>query len=93
MHTYSLTDSLLDAIAKRDVNTITKFASDKKHTYAYLIFTRSQEATLESSFGLPVDTQSRLEKALIASGQFTLLYSNPDAQILLFIEGPKGGAP
>jgi hypothetical protein len=92
-NTFSLTDSLLKAIANRDVNAIAQFAGNNKHTYAYLIFTRSQEATLESSFGLPPDTLSRLEKALIASGQFTMLYSNPDAQILLFIEGPTGGAP
>jgi hypothetical protein len=92
-NTFSLTDSLLNAIAKRDVNAIARYAANKNHTYAYLIFTRSQEATLESTFGLPRGALGRLEKALIASDQFKLLYSNPDAQILLFIEGPSGGAP
>ena len=90
--TYSLTDLLLNAIAHRDVAAITQYVRNKKHTYVYLIFTRSQEATLESTFGLPAGVLPRLEQALIASNKFKMIYSNHDSQILLFIESAGKGA-
>lgn len=86
-----LTDSLLNAVTNRDVPAITRFIRGEKHTFAYLIFTRSQEATLECTFGLAPGTLDRLQEALIASGQYKLVYSNADAHILLFIEGTQGG--
>lgn len=90
---FSLTDSLLNAVTNRNVAAITQFIRSQKHTTAYLIFTRSQEATLESTFGAVPGTLDRLENALIVSGQYKLIYSNPDAHILLFIENAPGGAP
>ncbi len=84
---FVLTDSLLNAVVHPDVAAITQFIRSQKHTAAYLVFTRSQEATLESAFDFAPGTLNRLEQALIASGQYKLIYSNPDAQILLFIDG------
>ncbi len=92
-NTYVISDSLQTAIANRDVAAITQLIREKKHTRAYLIFTRSQEATAEATFGLPPGTLARLEQALLASGQYKLVYSNPDAQILLFVEDSGGGGP
>jgi hypothetical protein len=83
-NTYSLTETLNDAVATRDVNAIVQFIAGKKHTNAYLIFTRSQKATAESTLGLSSDALDRLEDALVSSGKFRLVYGNPDAQILLF---------
>lgn len=82
--TYSLTEQLYHAVAARDVGAIIQFIESKKHTNVYLIFTRSQKATAESSLGLSSDALDRLEDALISSGKFRLVYDNPDAQILLF---------
>lgn len=82
-----LTDTLLNAVANRDVAAITQFIRSQKHAAAYLIFTRSQEATIESAFSFAPGTLDRLEQALLASGQYKLIYSNLDAHILLFIGG------
>ena len=86
-----LTDDSPNLVANRDVAAITQFIRSQKHVAAYLIFTRSQEATLESTFGLAPGTLDRLGQALIASGQYKLIYSNPDARILLFIGSSRGG--
>jgi hypothetical protein len=90
-NTFVLTDTLLSAVASSNAAAITQFIRHQKYTNAYLIFTRSQEATLESSFGQAPGTLYRLEQALIATGQYQLVYSNPDAQILLF-KGDAEGA-
>ncbi len=82
--TYSLTEKLYPAVATRDVSAIIQFIESKKHTNAYLIFTRSQKATAESSLGLSSDALDRLEDVLISSGKFRLVYGNADAQILVF---------
>ncbi len=87
--TYSMTDTdaLYEAVATRNVNTIVQFIESKKHSSsAYLIFTRSQKATADATSGLPPGALDRLEQSLIASGKFEMLYSNPDAQILIFVD-------
>jgi hypothetical protein len=86
-NTYSLTDNLYNAVATRKVNAIVQYIESTKHTNAYLIFTRSQKATAESTLGLPSDALDRLENVLISSGKFKLVYINPDAQILIFLVG------
>lgn len=86
-NTYSMTEELPDAVAAGDVNAIVQFIENKRHSRAYLIFTRSQEATVEATAGLPPSTLNRLEDALLASGKFKMVYSNPDAQILVFVDG------
>ncbi len=82
--TYSLTEKLYHAVAARDVNAIVQFIESKKYTNAYLIFTRSQKTTAESSLGLSSDALDRLEYVLVSSGRFRFVYGNPDAQILVF---------
>lgn len=87
-----LTDSSPDIVARQDVAAITQIITNEGHPHVYLIFTRSQEATLESTYGLPSGALDRLERVLIASGQYRLIYTNPDAHILLFMDGTSGGA-
>jgi hypothetical protein len=82
--TYSLTEQLYHAVATSDVSAIVQFIESKKYTNVYLIFTRSQKATAESSLGLSSDALDRLEDVLVSSGKFKLVYSNPDAQILVY---------
>ena len=86
-NTYSLTDTLYNAVATGNVNAIVQYIQSTKHTNAYLIFTRSQKATAESTLGLPSDALDRLENVLISSGKFKRVYLNPDAQILIFVGG------
>lgn len=88
---FVLTDSLLSAVAQGNAAAITQFIQDKAYTVAYLIFTRSQEATLEATFDAAPGTLDRLETALLASGNYRLLYSNHDARILLFIDNTEEG--
>ncbi len=78
----SLADLPSSAITAPDVNTITRFIENQKHTDAYLIITRSQKAAAELLSGLPPGALDRLENALLKSRKFILVYSNPDAQIL-----------
>jgi len=78
----SLADFPSNAITTPDVNAITRFIENQKHSNAYLIFTRSQKAEAELLSGLPPGALDRLENALLRSRKFILVYSNPDAQIL-----------
>jgi hypothetical protein len=87
--TYSMTDALPDAVARGDVHAVVQFIEGVKHSNAYLIFTRSQKATADATSGMPPGTLDRLEDKLIASGKFTMVYSNSDAQIFMFIQGKK----
>jgi O-antigen/teichoic acid export membrane protein len=88
-NTYSLTDVLPDAVPDANVNAIIQFIKSKEHahTQTYMLFTRSQKATAEMTSGLPPGALDNLENAMLASGHFRLVYSNPDAQILLYIGG------
>jgi O-antigen/teichoic acid export membrane protein len=88
-NTYSLTDVLPDAVPDANVNAIIQFIQSKEHAHAqtYMLFTRSQKATAEMTSGLPPGALDNLENAMLASGHFRLVYSNPDAQILLYIGG------
>lgn len=89
-NTNSLLTTVPDAITSRNIETIVQFIKGQNAPAAYLIFTRSQKATAEMS-GVPPGTLDRLENALIASGQFKLVYANPDAQIFQFLEKNKTG--
>ncbi len=87
-----LTDSLPSAVTQGNTAAIMQFIRDQAPAAAYLILTRSQEATLEATFGAAPGTLDRLETALIASGDYRLIYSNPDARILLFTGSTQKGA-
>jgi hypothetical protein len=83
---YVLTQDLSEAVVTRNVGAIVKFIKAVKPPQAYLIFTRSQKAVAQA-VGLPPGTLERLEQALLTSGKFALVYSNPDAQIFQFTGG------
>jgi hypothetical protein len=89
---YSMTDVLYDAMEFQDVGAVIRFIESHKHANTYLIFTRAQKAAIDSYYGFPPGTLNRLEDALLNSGKFKLIYSNPDAQIFVFLDGVKGGA-
>jgi hypothetical protein len=59
--------------------------SNQDVSHIYLVFTRSEEASVEEDVGLPPGTLNRLRLALLQSGAFKTIYSNRDAQILVFV--------
>ncbi len=81
----SLADLSPNAITKQDVNVIVQFIESQTYSDTYLIITRSQKAALDLSSGLPPGALDRLEHALLRSGKFKLIYSNPDAQIFKYV--------
>ncbi len=76
-------DTLSTAISKHDAQAIIHFMIQKKYkgANAYLIFTRSQKITFDSMSGLQPGALTQLENTISASGNFNLVYRNPDVQI------------
>jgi hypothetical protein len=89
---YILDVDILDTINNKSVATVVRFIENAKPPRAYMIFTRSQKATAEAD-GLPPGALDHFEHSLVASGMFKQVYSNPDAQILLFTGGSGRGKP
>jgi hypothetical protein len=87
----SLYDDIPDAVINTNVGEVVRYIESQGNPHTYLIFTRGQKAYGIVYNGLPDDTLDRLENALLASGDFKLIYRNPDAQILLFLGSKKGG--
>jgi hypothetical protein len=83
---YTLTEVLPNAVTNRDVDSIVRFINRENPPDAYLIFARSEKASAELFLGLPPNALDRLEDALLGSGKFTLMYSNPDVQIINYIK-------
>ncbi|SRR5579875_454434 len=73
-------------ITTRDVDAIVRLIQSQKHTDAFLIITRSEKAAAELASGLSPGALDQLEGALLKSGKFDLVYSNPDAQILAYLD-------
>jgi hypothetical protein len=87
---YELDDALPDAVETQNVDAIVQFIEEQtNYPKTYVIFTRSQKATADSD-GMPPGMLDQLQKALLASGKFKMVFSNPDAQIFEYV--PKFGA-
>ncbi len=87
----SLYDALPDAVIHANVGEVVRYIESQGNPHAYLIITRGQKAYGATYDGLPDSTMDRLEDAMLKSGDFKLIYRNPDAQILLFLGSTKGG--
>jgi hypothetical protein len=81
----------IDAIARRDINSIIRLMHNQKRPQAYLIFTRSQKATFDGTSGLAAGTLDHFELAIHASKDFILIYSNSDIQIFQLVSAVQGG--
>jgi hypothetical protein len=78
-------------IVQRHVRTntlerIVNIMQDKAYPGAYLILTRSQEASAELFIGWEPGTWERFEQAIFASDQFRLIYANEHAAIFVLNE-------
>lgn len=81
----TMSDTLSSAVVTKNVDAIVQSIESTQSPKTYLIFTRAQKATAQAD-GLPSGTLDQLEHALLASGKFTSIYDNADAQILLFTD-------
>jgi hypothetical protein len=88
--TYTMSEeipsSAPEIIVHKDVGAVTRLIQSTHPSQTYVLFTRSELATTRAN-GLPPNALNDFKQALISSGQFALIYSNPDAQILVFIPG------
>ncbi len=89
----SLADALPDAVMKVNVSEVIKYIENQKSAHTYLIFTRGQKVQAYALSGVPNGALDRLENALLKSGKFKMIYSNPDAQVFLFLRSIQGGSP
>ncbi len=77
------------AIRAHYIGGIINIASRQQYPESYVIFTRSQKAQAQMFYGVPPAALEAVEQALLASGKFTLIYSNPDADILQYVHPPS----
>jgi hypothetical protein len=69
------------------VGALSQVMSLQQHHHAYLILTRAQRFDVEMTGILPTDSLSRIERALIDSPDFLVLYRNPEAVVITLV-GP-----
>jgi hypothetical protein len=81
------TPELFQAASAQDVNAIVKYLQlhGQKGGNTYVLFTRSEKTTFDSMSGLPPGSLDQIEQKIAASGDFNLVYRNPDAQIYQFV--------
>ncbi len=76
--------------AEPDLESIHSMMDDQAYPASFLLITRSQIAN-DQMFGLlPVPLQT-LKDALVASDRFQVVYSNPDAVILMAVDSHQSG--
>lgn len=89
---YDLRDLPAEALLNTDVGAVSKVMLGAPHQNAYFLFTRSEDAQVNTFYGLPqpgssIGTRSgaleRLVDSMIASGRFTVVYRNTDTLILV----------
>lgn len=73
------------AIRARFIGGIVNIASSSKYPAAYVIFTRSQMAQAQMFYDVSPSALRGVEQALLQSGKFVLIYSNSDADILVYV--------
>src|SRR5204863_4195716 len=78
---------LFQALSKQDVNAVVNYLQSKRQRgkSAYMLFTRSQKVTFNSMSGLPAGSLDQFEEKIATSGDFNLIYRNPDVQIYQFV--------
>jgi hypothetical protein len=83
----------LDDFAIGNYKEVVQYLGNDKFTDAYLLLTRSEYAYGEMFYGLPADWGQRLEKDLLATGKFKVIYANEDAKIMTLVTDSKGDQP
>lgn len=70
-----------EEVLNNDVQSVMSTMSGKQYPEAYFIITRSEESFFYIFYADPVQNWSTFESALLNSGHFVVVYSNPDAII------------
>jgi hypothetical protein len=77
---YNYEPDNLDEFAFVNISAIVRSLAGNPHG-GYVLITTSQLVYGEQSYGLPSNWGIRVERAMVGSGRFELLYSNPNAKI------------
>jgi GT2 family glycosyltransferase len=67
---------------------VANLLADEQYQAAYVIFTRSERAQAQMYNNVSPKAFDQFEQTLLQSGQFRVIYSTPDAQILEYVEAP-----
>jgi hypothetical protein len=57
---------------------------------AFLIMSKAQDVYAESFYGRPPGWGKRLERQVIRSGRFRIVYTNPEVKIFVLVKPPRG---
>ena len=90
-YTYDLMSYVPDAVINTNVDELVRYIESRGNsTYLPDFYTRAKSLAVRI-FREPYDTLDWLEAALLKSGEFKLIYTNPDAQIFIFLGSTTGG--
>ncbi|MEM8530336.1 MAG: LysM peptidoglycan-binding domain-containing protein [Chloroflexota bacterium] len=81
--------SIRDAFLAGDNEFIIELMGNPRVTESYLLLTRSQQAYAELFLGLPVGTWDAQVEELKETGEFTTVFSNADAEVLVLTNPPE----
>ena len=81
----------IDQVLRDPVTVLHNWLSDTRYTQGYLIITRSQIAEIDAVGGLPRGSLQRIERLLLASHEFKVLFHDRDA-LLVTVARAKTGA-
>jgi hypothetical protein len=69
-------------VLRDPVDKLLDWLSDPRYTAGYLIITKSQKAEVDNLGGLPAGALERVERAVLRSGRFKVLYHDDDATVV-----------
>ncbi|MGH3851835.1 MAG: hypothetical protein ACRDRT_19485, partial [Pseudonocardiaceae bacterium] len=81
------------AVLNDPVGTFDKIMDPQRHHHAYLLLSRSQIADVEMTGIMPTGSIARIEQALTRSPEFTVIYRNPDAEVITLTQPAPEGTP
>ncbi len=73
-------------VLNNDVQSVIAIMSGKQYPEAYFIVTRSQESFFSIFYADPIQNWQTFESALMSSGHFAVVYSNPDATVFRYVK-------
>lgn len=78
------------SIAENPVAHLYRWMDNHDYTKSYLLITRSQKAEVQSTGSMPPGSLDTIEKALLDSSQFELIYGNDDAKLFVLRDHETG---
>ncbi len=75
------------------VTKLAEWLGDPRYRQAYLVITRSQKAQIDAIGPLPRGSLARVERAVLASPRFVVVYHSDDATVVRVKRDKKVGTP